>query len=738
MKASPRLFSDFIRRQLKIQSWTFAFICTFCFTEAIWGNAFHSVNAVQTRKDSSAAKVSCRITDQMITIRNTNTTIRLNNRFECELYFQNAGENYQLTDQDKRSETIYLTDTSNNRIGFKRKSADLQLINDKFGKGKSVRVEGISVDGKIICSLSLNAYDKFPNVILVSSSFKNISGKNYPIRNYTLNHFYLHPPSSEKKWWTFQGASYYWAQDFAFKLPDSFRRENYFGLNDARVGSGIPLIDVWNRNYGLALAYLGEKPRDLYLPVKAENGRVQMSVQENYKNQILKPNDKIVSAQTALLVHHNDFYDPLQMYSRLMKPFLPDFKKPVDYGFESEWCTWGYRRDFKPEEVIAKLPQLKAMGIKSVILDDGWSRNHGDWIPDSTKFPNPDEDFKKLIDKIHASGLKVWIWWLPGYADSISQLAVQHSDWLVKNKDGTTHLSYALCPAYAPVQEFYKSLVKKFVADYKLDGLKLDFQEINSAPPCYNPAHHHQDALDSYHSTPALFKNIYETAVKYNPDMLIEYCSCGIPPSIFHLPWVNLAVTSDPGIAQITQRVKMYKALMGNDFPVLEEYCGVLAGPLYPLTIGTGGVPGSFSTSLDVSQENWLKIYKKIQLSRGGQYLNLYDIGFDFPEGHVIKKGRKFYYAFYTHPWKLPDPTLRVYRFGTEFDSEATTQKEFKYQPESYSGELNLRGLDKNKTYRVFDYVNKKEVAIIKGNDPYLKISFNDYVLLEVSPMNSK
>ena len=43
-----------------------------------------------------------------------------------------------------------------------------------------------------------------------------------------------------------------------------------------------------------------------------------------------------------------------------------------------------------------RLERLKALGIRSVILDDGWSVNHGDWTPDPEKFPNGDVDFKKL------------------------------------------------------------------------------------------------------------------------------------------------------------------------------------------------------------------------------------------------------------------------------------------------------------------------------------------------------
>ena len=684
---------------------------------------------------SQERKISGIVTEKLITIQNANTTLRINTGFQFELLFENDGKSSAVTTVNKNSPSVFLSDSGNKKISFIRKAAQVFDVHDKFGKGKTIKVKGTSPDGRIGCDILFSTYQQFPNVILVQSSFKNISTKNLTVKNYTIDHLSLNATPQENKWWSFQGASYYWAQDFAFELPSSFTRENYMGLNDTRVGSGIPLVDVWNKKFGVALAYIGEKPRDIYMPVTAENGDVRFAIKEDNKSTVLKPNEGFVSPQTAIIVHNNDFYDPLKIYSRLMKSFLPEFKKPASYSFEPEWCTWGYRQNFTPEQVLGKIDRVKQLGMKSIILDDGWAPNHGDWIPDPVKFPKGDEDFKKLINKIHENGLKVWIWWLPGYVDSLSKVATQHADWLVKNKDGSVHPSYALCPAYKPVQEHYKKLVQKFAAEYKLDGLKLDFQEINSAPPCYNPAHHHKDPYDSYYSTPGLFKNIYQTAVKYNPDMLVEYCSCGIPPSIFHLPWVNLAVTSDPGIQQITQRIKMYKALMGNDFPVLEEYCGVLAGPLYPLTIGAGGVPGTFATLLDDYHEKWLNIYQKNQLSKGGEYLNLYDIGFDYPEAHVIKKDRKIYYAFYTHPWGKLKPTDRFYRYGSEFDYTLEGKNEFKFPAENYSGKIEMRGLDKGREYRVVDYANNKELGIIKGDKPYLKVSFDDYLLLEVSPL---
>jgi alpha-galactosidase len=116
--------------------------------------------------------------------------------------------------------------------------------------------------------------------------------------------------------------------------------------------------------------------------------------------------------------------------------------------------------------------------------------------------------------------------------------------------------------------------------------------------------------------------------------------------------------------------------------------------------------------------------------------MNLYDIGFDYPEAHVIKKDGKFYYAFYTHSWtQLGSPPERWYRFGTEFDFTQEGLSESDYPTENYSGKLEFRGLDENVKYRVVDYVNQNEMGTIDGDNPFLNLSFDDYLLLELNPL---
>lgn len=676
--------------------------------------------------------VDFKISRNSVEIKNAKTSMTVDNAISFRILYGKNDNSFLLTDPTGKS-SIGLKDSLGNKIYLTRKSARAMNISDIFGTGKMIMIEAESDDKRILCNIFLSAYTDFPDAILVRSSFKNISSVKYPCFGYVLNQLLINPsPDKSQKWWTFQGAAYNWGQDFIFQLPGNFSRDNYMGMNDIKDGGGIPVTDIWNKNYGISLACMSDRPQDVYLPVREDNGKVGLGI-EKRGNYAILPNDSLLTLQTAIIVHQGDFYEPLRTFSRLIKPLLPVFQKPSATGYKPEWCTWGYSQQFRTENILSKVDTLLAAGISSVILDDGWSLNHGDWIPDPSKFPGGDIDFKKLISKLHRKGLKVWIWWRPGYVDSTTSVAQLHPEWLMKNKDGSVHPSYGFCPAYAPVQEYYRKLVQKFTEDYRLDGLKLDFREINSAPPCYNPVHNHTDPDESYFSTPELYKNICETAHKYNPDIVIEYCACGIPPTIYHLPFINLAVTSDPNISQITSRIKMYKALLGNDFPVLEEYNGVLAGPMYQLTIGTGGVAGTFSTYIDQYHTKWLDIYNKYQLSKG-EYLNLYDIAFDYPEGHAIRKDEKIFYAFYTHPWDQLEAGKRYNRFNTEFDGKNSDRREFKFPDEQWSGKLELRGLDPISEYRVLDYGEKRDLGIIKGKDPFLNISFSNYLLLEAIP----
>jgi alpha-galactosidase len=303
-----------------------------------------------------------------------------------------------------------------------------------------------------------------------------------------------------------------------------------------------------------------------------------------------------------------------------------------------------------------------------------------------------------------------------------SELLRDHPDYELLNRDGSKRKvswwnSYYLCPADRRVVEYHKALVRKILLDWGFDGLKLDGQHMNGVPACYNPAHHHGQPEESVEALPDFFRAIYETAQAVKPGTLVEFCPCGTAFSFFTMPHFNMSVASDPrGSFQVRSKAKTLKALMGDTIPFFGDHVELSdGGNDFASTVGVGGVVGTqfVIPSLvakrgksDLTQERekefvkWLRIYREKMLSRG-QYLGqLYDIGFDVPETHAIRKGHAMYYAFFAKQWKGP---------------------------------VELRGLE-DRTYSVVDYVTGKSLGTVSGDRAHLPAEFDGSLLVEVQP----
>jgi len=59
-------------------------------------------NAFSQEKD-----ISCTITDKLITIKNTNTTIRVSNDIEFEMFFEKDGVSSRLTKENNKSASVF-------------------------------------------------------------------------------------------------------------------------------------------------------------------------------------------------------------------------------------------------------------------------------------------------------------------------------------------------------------------------------------------------------------------------------------------------------------------------------------------------------------------------------------------------------------------------------------------------------------------------------------------------------
>ena len=636
--------------------------------------------------------------------------------------------------------------------------AEIREANGKLGKvGKRVDVKGHSASTGLDEVLTVEVYDDFPSLALLSASYKNSGEKDVlltsvALQKHRLNATLADSSAKSHEIWAFFGSSLKWGKDDVLAIPAKFLQENPFGApvetkdDLGRVGGGIPVAAFWTRNGGLAIGHLETLPLTISIPTQTTaDGRVETAV-EIPADVTLKPGESFSTPRTFVTVYRGDYYEPLSLWSQAVEREGLTRPKNNEENYAVSWCGWGYESEVTPKQMTDTIPKLKELGIHWATLDDRWFNNYGDWQPRPDTFG--EDAIQKMVKEFHAQGVKVQIWWLPlavedgkfKYGDHkyvVSDVVREHPDWLVLDEKGqparmTRNLA-TLCPALPEVREYYKKVTERFIRDWDFDGHKLD--NIYATPRCYNPKHHHKSPLDSVYAMGEVYKTIFETTRALKADSVTQSCPCGTPPSLAWLRYMDQAVTADPvGSVQVRRRIKMYKALLGPNAAIYGDHVELTkisgantgneqdVGDDFASTLGTGGVLGTKFTWPDYGPKlknvylgkekeahwkKWIALYNEKMLSKGN-FLDLYVYGYDSPEAYAIEKDGAMYYAFYA-----PEPPGKT--GGTQG---------------KWSGEVELRGLG-NRTYRVTDYVNGKDLGTVRGPAARLKVEFTGNLLLE-------
>ncbi len=605
---------------------------------------------------------------------------------------------------------------------FVLKNSRQRGVRDDLGSGRQSTIVGTS--GSIQKTVSVTIYDEFPRFAFLKVQYTNSGSSALKVTGWTCNRYSIAAAqgAGDPPFWSYQSGSYEKRPDWVLPLKVNFSQENYLGMNDTDYGGGTPVVDVWRRDVGIAVGHIETVPKLVSLPVAMPDpGHATLGISFR-TDQVLKAGATLETFRSFVSIHKGDYFQTLEAYSEIMQRRGIKFQPAPEAAFEPIWCAWGYGRTFTPSQVDGALPVVKKLGFSWVGVDDGWQSSDGDWLLVKTKFPNGDADMKALVDRIHAQGFRAQIWWAPLAAKPDSELVKSHPEQLLLNADGSKQkISYwndwYLCPADPAVLEHHRRLVVKMIKEWGYDGLKLDGQHMNGVPACYNPAHKHARPEDSVEGLPRFFQMIYETAKSIKPDALVEWCPCGTGYNFYTLPHLNMTVASDPYNSwQVRTKGKTLKALHGDSTAYFGDHVELSDERQdFASTVGIGGVPGTQFTwpvgsarrnRLDLTPERepiwqkWISLYKEKMLSRGKYLGELYDIGFDRPEAHAIRKSTDMYYAFYAPDWR---------------------------------GRIELRGLDE-KSYVITDYENNKELGTVRGPVGTLEVQFQKHLLLEARP----
>ncbi len=592
---------------------------------------------------------------------------------------------------------------------------------------------------RIECRVSLSFYERFPEVVIGSAQFTNLGEQTLVIDEVVGNYYCLDrrlvdPSAPAWRFASYQGAAFRWGHDYSLIWIESDTdRRNFMGTGSLSgsggEGGGTPLVDLWTPECGLAVAGAETSPQWISLPVRTNrDSLVELCVAQTPEAGFgqpgaLGPGESCSTIRSALILHQGDFHDAVRTYADLLRAQgvgIPTGSPPGTYA--SYWKTWGFGLDFTLEQIFGALDEIKSFGIENALLDDGWFTCYGDWEPNPAegKFPGGEKDMRAFVKRVHGLGLKIGVWWYPQGVSPQSRLAARHPEWLIENPDGSRpscsrHLFY-LCPEHPEVAAYLAGLTEKFLADWDFDSLYLDTTGLSATPPCFNPAHRHSSPLDSFRGQPEIFRAIYETAQRLKPGCPVEMCICSLPHDPFKMPFYNVANASDPvNLYQMRRRIKLEKAFRGPAFCVgdcyqipMDEWEGWSVPDSFESAFGTGAQVTTLYSDLTPQQRErwnrWLGMYKRMGLS-SGEYLNLYDIAFDKPETHVVRKNGVLYYGFFAEIWSRLKP-------------------------------LRLRGLEPGMTYRVRDYANDIDLGTVSGDKPEVSRAFKSHLLLEVSPLD--
>ncbi len=686
-------------------------------------------------KDKDLSPITLTIEGDLLQLRNENIHLLFDDYMYCKVEFEVDGNVQSMNHSTSTGSDplpphfIKLDDIVYKN--FKISSHEFQDIEDpEFGPGKRLTLNGS--DSAIERSLVIEMYEQYPDVALSWCTYTNRTGKDLKINGVFYNYYRLdrkltNPEARSHDFRYLQPLNKKWGETWTNVGVTDTTNEDFIIPGSGSNRSGIPFIDVWGPEMGMAVFHVEGIPRFHHIELRAgEDGKVDMGFkglpEDSYGQlpEILNNNASFTTWKSAVCTHHNDFFRAGRRFGQFLdgalkkegRSGLPD--EYPEQAYEPYWKTWGMNSldgtgEFTLQEVKDKMGQLADYGFTAVMLDDGWFDMLGRWDPDPGKFSD-EQAFIDFVKEAHKpqwgqhkdKSLKVYLWF-----DLLGTNTAEGLDHLlVKNRDGSLYRSrqakYVFCPSSPQFISFARdTLIEKIIHQWDVDGLYTDWEDQNPLP-CYAENHHHPYVSESVENNYLAFKAMHEKIMELKPDNgWTGMCACASVHDAYQYPYYFLGDASDPtSNKQVRWRTRWIKALRGPTAPAGDGYVdkmnynNIAGDPA--MSVATGSVITSLRWNVEElggadHAGKWMDLYFSEKLYQG-KYLGLYDIEYHKPEGYVIRKqDGTVYYAF--------------------FDEEA------------FDKEVELRGLIGDVEYEAVEYDTGTKKGKVIGADPLFHVT---------------
>lgn len=207
-------------------------------------------------------------------------------------------------------------------------------------------------------------------------------------------------------------------------------------------------------------------------------------------------------------------------------------------AFEPLYSTWyQFHQKVNAGDVEEECSLAAAMGMKTVIVDDGWQTEDcgggyawcGDWQPAPSKFP----DMAGHVRRIHRLGMKYMLWYSVPFVGWKSRAHSRFEGKYLRERPGLQ--ASVLDPRFPEVRRYLVDTYTRALKEWDLDGFKLDFIDDfcwEGEDPALKDGYAGRDIPCLSEAVNTLMKEIAESLRSIKPDIMIEFRQRYIGPAV--------------------------------------------------------------------------------------------------------------------------------------------------------------------------------------------------------------
>ena len=208
-------------------------------------------------------------------------------------------------------------------------------------------------------------------------------------------------------------------------------------------------------------------------------------------------------------------------------------------AFDPLYSSWySFHQDVFAKPLEEELEIAARLGMKTVILDDGWQTDDtgrgyafcGDWEVSRRRFP----DMAAHVKKVHDLGMKYMVWYsVPFVGLKSANYAKFKGKYLFDEVPGQG--AAVLDPRFPEVRAFLVETYVKAVKAWDIDGLKLDFIDSFGLPatdPAEKENYAGRDVYSVSEAIDRLMREIRAALVAVKSDILLEFRQSYVGPGV--------------------------------------------------------------------------------------------------------------------------------------------------------------------------------------------------------------